>query len=340
MVELSQGSKSTKVPLVTVIIPAYNTENYIAEAIRSVLKQTIQDVEVIVVDDASTDNTARVAETIGDPRVKVIRLSENGGAAVARNHAIDKAQGVWVAVLDSDDWYAPDRLETLLKVAAEYEADMVADDLFYTEGPNATPWITHIQRSGEEINEPIVIDPSDYVRTDIPAKRGLHLGFSKVLMKRDFLNKFNIRYEDQIRLGQDFFIYLYALACGAKFVLYPKPYYFYRYRVRPDSLVLKSQLSRLEQTCWGIQLFLEREVVRSNPSLVKALNYKLGFCRRLRAYYRVAEPLKNGSIRQAISAMFQNPYFFIRFLTQIPRLVTSRLSPTSQTVLPHPNVGS
>ncbi|MEM9450861.1 MAG: glycosyltransferase family 2 protein [Cyanobacteria bacterium P01_E01_bin.6] len=325
MTELSKESDSSEAPVVSVIMPAYNTADYIADAIKSALNQTIQNIEVIVVDDASSDATADVAESLGDPRVKVIRLPENGGAAVARNRALDEAQGVWVAVLDSDDWYAADRLEALLQIAEEYSADMVADDLYYTEGKDAQPWTTHTERSGERITDILVVDPVVYVRKDVPEQKGLHLGFSKPLMKRQFLNDHGIRYENEIRLGQDFFIYLRALAHGARFIFYPKPYYFYRYRARPGSLVMKSQLSRLEQSCWGIQRFLKRNAVQSKPELVQALQYKLNVCRRLRAYYRVVEPLKQRAILKALWAMVCNPYFFIRFLVQFPRIMVDRL---------------
>ncbi len=319
--EALETLQSNSSPLVSVIMPAFNTADYIAEAIESALSQTIQDIEVIVVDDASSDNTAEVAEGLKDPRVKVIRLPQNGGAAVARNRALEEARGVWVAVLDSDDWYAFNRLEILLEVANDHAADMVADDLYYIESRDSSPWTTHIQRSGETITQPTLIDSVTYVLKDVPEKKGLHLGFSKPLVKREFLVKHNIRYEDNIRLGQDFFIYLRALVHGAKFIFYPKPLYYYRYRARPDSLVMKSQLSRLEQSCWGIHHFLNQDIVQSNPELVKALNYKLRVCQRLRAYYRVVEPLKKGVIHKALLAMIQNPYFFVRFFMQIPRIL-------------------
>jgi len=325
-----------KNPLVSVIMPAYNTAGYITEAIQSALHQTIQNIEVIVVDDASSDGTADVAERIGDSRVKVIRQAQNGGAAVARNRAMEEAQGTWVAILDSDDWYAPNRLEVLLQVAQDEQADMVADDLYYIADRDSQPWTTHIKRSGDLVSEMMLVDPVIYVRKDVPEQRGLHLGFSKPLMNREFLEKHQIRYEDEIRLGQDFFIYLRALACGARFIFYPKPYYYYRYRARPDSLVMNSQLSRLEQACQGIQYFLNQDFVRSNPELVEALKYKLGVCRRLRAYYRVVEPLKKKAFLKAMLEMTRNPYFFVRGFARVPKVLGDRLRPPS----PQPNLSS
>ena len=95
---------------VSVVIPSYNSSSYINKAIESVLNQTYGNLEVIVADDASTDDTCTVVQKITDPRVKLIRRKENGGAAAARNSAIDAATGRYIAFLDSDDYWLPDKL--------------------------------------------------------------------------------------------------------------------------------------------------------------------------------------------------------------------------------------
>lgn len=102
--------------LVSVIMPTYNRAAIIARAIKSVLDQTYSNLELIVVDDASTDNTAQVVSSIADPRVKYLRLPENSGVSAARNAGIKKARGAFIAFLDSDDEYLPERLEENLKV--------------------------------------------------------------------------------------------------------------------------------------------------------------------------------------------------------------------------------
>jgi len=101
---------ATSAPLVSVIIPAHNRAHTIVRAVHSVLSQTCRDIEVIVVDDASTDNTLSVVEAIGDPRVRAVRLERNQGAAGARNRGIDEATGTYVAFQDSDDEWLFDNL--------------------------------------------------------------------------------------------------------------------------------------------------------------------------------------------------------------------------------------
>ena len=105
--------------LFSVVIPVYNREKVVARAICSVLNQTFQDFEVIVVDDGSIDNTEDVVRGIGDNRIKYIR-QKNSGACVARNTGIENANGLYVSFLDSDDEWFPRMLEKQLE---QYQSD-------------------------------------------------------------------------------------------------------------------------------------------------------------------------------------------------------------------------
>jgi succinoglycan biosynthesis protein ExoO len=126
---ISFSNTSSCRPKVSIVIPAYNASDYIAKAVESALEQTLSDIETIVVDDASTDNTVAIVEAFDDPRLKLIRNEQNLGIQASRNRALMAASGKWVALLDADDWYAPNRLERLVEVAEDREIDMVADDL-------------------------------------------------------------------------------------------------------------------------------------------------------------------------------------------------------------------
>ena len=98
--------------LVSIIMPSYNTARFIKETVDSVLAQSYINWELIIVDDCSTDNTDDVvAQFSGDSRIKYIKNSKNSGAAESRNRALREAKGKWIAFLDSDDLWAPDKLE-------------------------------------------------------------------------------------------------------------------------------------------------------------------------------------------------------------------------------------
>lgn len=98
-------------PCVSVVIPTFNRADQICETIGSVLAQSYQNLEVVVVDDASTDNTGNLVEAISDPRVRYIRLAQNSGPSIARNTGIEQATGTMIALLDSDDNWHPKKIE-------------------------------------------------------------------------------------------------------------------------------------------------------------------------------------------------------------------------------------
>jgi glycosyltransferase involved in cell wall biosynthesis len=111
-------------PLVSIITPSWNVERLIGETIASVQAQTFQDWELLIADDCSTDNTAAAIEGFAakDPRIKLIRQPRNGGPALARQAAIEQAQGRFIAFLDSDDLWLPPKLERQLAFAREHRA--------------------------------------------------------------------------------------------------------------------------------------------------------------------------------------------------------------------------
>ena len=101
--------------LVSIIMPSYNTAQYIADSIRSVQAQTYENWELLIVDDCSTDDTdGAVAPFLADGRIRYLKNAVNSGAAVSRNYALREAKGRWIAFLDSDDLWHPEKLERQL----------------------------------------------------------------------------------------------------------------------------------------------------------------------------------------------------------------------------------
>ncbi|WP_404338479.1 glycosyltransferase family 2 protein [Sphingomonas sp. MMS12-HWE2-04] len=199
---------------VCVIIPAYNAGATIARAVASALAEP-EVAEVFVVDDASGDDTvarARGADD-GSDRLRVIALAANGGPSPARNAAIDASVSPFLAILDADDYLLPGRFARLL---ARSDWDLIADNiLFVLEGSedSAAP------PSGGDRHRTLTL--GEFVERNIsrPGRPRAELGFLKPLIRRVMLDTLGLRYQEDIRLGEDYLLYAEALARGARFEL-------------------------------------------------------------------------------------------------------------------------
>jgi glycosyltransferase involved in cell wall biosynthesis len=214
---------------VSVVMPVYNGAQWLPAALESVLGQTLSDIEVLVVDDASTDESARLAEGYAarDPRVKVLRQPSNRGPAAARNVALDRARGTWVAIVDADDEIRPDRLRLLAEAGEREHADLIADGiLFEGRGPGAPAELMTWRCDGPGLER---LSAEALIRSGTLGRRR-SLGLLKPLIRRRFLDDCGLRYAEDLRFAEDFNFYVRALFCGARFVLYPESHYVYRQR--------------------------------------------------------------------------------------------------------------
>lgn len=114
--------------LVSIIMPSWNTARWIGESIQSVLDQTYQNWELIIVDDCSTDNTDEIVNSFKDSRIKYFKNETNSGAALTRNRAIRESRGEWIAFLDSDDLWKPNKLEKMITFAKSNSYSFVYHD--------------------------------------------------------------------------------------------------------------------------------------------------------------------------------------------------------------------
>lgn len=206
---------------VAVVVPAYNAEATIGRAVESVLTQRGVAVELVVVDDCSRDATLERVHALAaaDPRVQALPQPHNQGPAAARNAAIAATRAPWIALLDADDFMAPTRLAALLALAQREGADFVADDVHQVSeedvaGPRRRLWS----------DAPIglqTIDLVAFIEGNISARHGdrRELGFVKPLMRRAFLDDAGLRYDESMRLGEDYDLYARALTRGARFLL-------------------------------------------------------------------------------------------------------------------------
>lgn len=130
-------------PKVSVIIPVYNIETYLRECLESVCNQTLEDIQILVIDDGSTDGSAAICQEYAAryPDKLTYFYKENGGSASARNMGLEHAVGEYIGFIDSDDWVDPDMYEKMYRTAKEHDADMVFCRTFEEECPGAYDYI-------------------------------------------------------------------------------------------------------------------------------------------------------------------------------------------------------
>ncbi len=220
---------------VSIIIPAYNAAAFIETAVQSALGQTHNDIEVIVVDDGSLDDTAEVTRRISakDPRMRLLSHPKSLGPSAARNTAIADATGEWIALLDADDSFAPERLACLLQTAVSRGLDAVADNLqvrdFGSEELVGAAFPESWMAGAD------LLTLQHLLERDYPGK---HLfpsfGLIKPMVRRSFLDANSLRYEADIVIGEDFLLYSRLLLANARFGMVDAAYY--RYSRRRDSV--------------------------------------------------------------------------------------------------------
>lgn len=177
-------------PVVSIIIPVYNTVKYLSRCLNSVLVQTFADFECLVIDDGSVDNSGKICDdyAIKDSRIKVVH-QEGKGVSFARNTALDMATGQWIVFVDSDDWIEQNLLEVAIKTAHEHSADIVQWN-YIAEGGRPVASSEIFEDGYMEINS----------KTRFPW--GFAMVWSRMYLK-DLLDKYKIRFSTELIFAED-----------------------------------------------------------------------------------------------------------------------------------------
>jgi glycosyltransferase involved in cell wall biosynthesis len=206
-------------PIVSVIMANHNGAVYLADAIASVRRQSLGDLELIVSDDGSTDHSVKIVDELStdDPRIRLVRSARNEGPAAARNKALAVARGGWIAIMDSDDLMHRDRLERLVAAAERDGADIVADDLIEFDGASSSARLL----TGKWAREPFWVDIRDYLQINMFYGSGPAMGYLKPLFRRSSCFDPPVQYDPSLRIGEDFDLVLRLLQAGKRFKVYP-----------------------------------------------------------------------------------------------------------------------
>ena len=227
------------VPAVSVIIPMYNAEKYIGDCLDSILAQTFQDFEVIVVDDCSTDNSVAIVKSYLEKfggRLWINRTIKNsGGGALPRNKGVNLSRGEYLLIIDNDDAITPTALEELYTVAKKFDADVVACERYY-KVPEQFWNDAEFRKNLQPISRPAIefVDEPSLLTDDIlerlnlcNVKYFLWPTWAK-LIRRDFIFENELCFADTIT--DDMIFTICSLCTAEKFVLVPSVVNYYRMR--------------------------------------------------------------------------------------------------------------
>lgn len=232
--------------MISIIVPIYNVEKYVRQCIDSICGQTYQDLEIILVDDGSTDGCSHICEEYRrkDSRVIVIH-KENGGLVSARKAGIRAASGQYAAYVDGDDWIEPDMLERMYQKLMEHNVDVVMCGRYEDTGEihkKVFHGLTEGKYGKKELLEQVY--PNMIVNGDF-FTWGLFPGLWDKLFRRECIEDFQLRVDDRIVMGEDAAC-VYPCMINAESI-YVMEECLYHYRQTTSSMVKKRQDKLLEQ---------------------------------------------------------------------------------------------
>lgn len=290
-------------PKVSVVVPAYNAAYTIREAVLSALRQTMSDLEVVVCNDASTDETLSVLNSLHDVRLVVLTNPVNQGEGLSRDNAISVARGEWIAVLDADDIWDERRLETLLSATRGESDVMVFDDLLichHTEN-GLVPWraMRGVKAFNAQGRGVVDVPVADWARST--------QFLIKPLIHAATLRESGVKHST-LKFGADTEFFLRLIAQGVRLRYVPKAYYWYR--ITPNSASANGK--RMELMNGMLESLLP--LFNALPSVQNAI--------RGRIEYRVfLQELKSGHIISAVKLVFSSPKIFLEFSYRAVRQV-------------------
>ena len=296
-------------PKVSVIIAAYNVEKYIERAIQSALKQNNVAVEVIVINDGSTDNTEKVVTDIQDYRLKYISLPHNQGPSAARNAGLECANAQWVAILDADDSFSQNRLSQCLELAKKTKADIVVDNLNVIRESDGKEFLMF---KPSFFNGFKFLDLAAFIKGNQSfLGGGVALGYLKPIFSADFLKKHKLKYDKTIHIGEDYMLLADALA--KKAVCAVEHSAGYNYTARKGSTSHRLTLNNVSEILEGDLQFEARHTLNADQSA--ALRSRGAKLKEAQLFTELVNNIKNKKFFKTLRILVRDP-FIIRYLCE------------------------
>lgn len=305
----------------------YNARETLVSAIDSALAQVGVTLEVIVVDDCSTDGTRDIAEAYAsvDGRVRVISLAVNGGPAAARNAGFAAARGRYIAVLDADDTVLPIRLLAMLERAETIGAQIVVDNLDVVPLDGARP---QTMFAVEELKRQPMMTLADFIGSNVVFRSSFNFGYMKPVFERAFLERHGLRFDETLTIGEDYLLLASALACGGQCAVTPEPGYVYHLRNGSISRVLEHR--HLDAMLEADERFLAQ--YQLDAPAMAAQRARTRSIIEARSFLTLVEAIKRRSPRDTLKVAMENP----RALRHLRMPVAVRLGRLARTIR-HPS---
>lgn len=290
-------------PMISIIIPVYNTEKYIDECLESVVSQSFSDFEIIVIDDGSSDDSFNKLEQwkIKDNRIRILSTANNG-VSHARNLGINNAMGKWLMFLDSDDYLLSDCLEKLVKCCSKNVQEVCAN--YINENYKIVKELkiqeilacNMIKMTLDPINNHLLPDFYDFHESSF-------MSSCAKLYAKEIIDKYNIRFNEQLRLSEDMLFHLVYLS-HIKTVGITNLSVFY-YRTHKNSVTKNFNISNLDNRF----LFFEELNKLKYESSVHQLTMLLLLICQMEKY--VDKLKKNPLEKEIVDYLKKNNFLFI-----------------------------
>ncbi len=290
-------------PAISVLMANYNGAPYLRQAIESVLTQTHPSLELILVDDGSSDDSVTIANEIAatDARLRVFSGKRFGGPAPVRNFALDQVRGDWVAVVDSDDVIHPERFEHMLAAANDLKADILIDDLAIFDTDISAPKDTMLK--GDYAEKPQAVSEVTYIHSNFIFGKGTALGYAKPFLHWAKMRDGKWRYDERLRIGEDYDLIVRLLAAG--FSMWTLPQQLYYYRKHAQSISYRLDDGSLQSLRSAAEDAVAREQKR--PEARQAHVARLNSIKRAQGFSHLIQALKARKFARVISVAFESP---------------------------------
>ena len=285
---------------ISIIITTYNVERYIEKAIESALNQSGVNIEIIIVDDCSTDSTWDILSKIKNDTIKCFQLEKNGGPSAARNEAIKHCTGEWIAILDGDDRFEKDRLAQCLNTAKNHNANLVIDNLTIYEEKTGDKRPMFNPNTFAK-NETLTL--GQYIKGNLFGQKSHTLGYTKPIFNSEFISKNKINYNPDIRIGEDYLFMAEMLALGGICAIEKTAGYIYTVRSGSISHRLKPE---------DVQIIMDTDAafIKKFPlasAAQKAQNKRTKSLKDIHAFTLLVKAIKHKNIKGIIQSLILSP---------------------------------